>query len=263
MKAKNLLLLPLLSLFISCGSDFDDNIDSNPFTLSLEDGNYWVYNVQTDVNQSRDSLYVANDTVINSKTYKKFKTENPPTGFYSSALNNNGVIYNNGKMYLTGGLNLASNQNLPINLDVSVSDLVIFNKDAVNNQPLNVAPVTGDIQQTIQGYPIDIHYELNTYGGGTLATFTKPDDNEVYNNVKITRVTLDLTISTASLPISNFLTNPEVLVSNLYIAEGIGMIYSNTDISINLDSFVAGALGIPASSTQNQQEFLDSYMVGN
>ncbi|MEZ4788015.1 MAG: hypothetical protein R2790_09090, partial [Flavobacterium haoranii] len=107
------------------------------------------------------------------------------------------------------------------------------------------------------------HYELNTYGGGTLATFTKPDNNEVYNNVKITRVTLDLTISTASLPISNFLTDPEVLVANLYIAEGIGMIYSNTDISINLDSFVAGALGIPASSTQNQQEFLDSYMVGN
>ena len=265
MKVKNLLLLPLLSIFISCGSDYDDNLDSNPFSLSLANGNYWVYNVQSDVNQTRDSLYIANDTVINAKTYKKFKTKNLPTGFYSSSLNNNGVTYNNGRMFLTGSLNLASNQNLPINLDLSVSDLVIFNKDAVNNQPLNAAPVTGDIQETFQGVPVDIHYELNTFGGGTLASFTKPDDNEVYNNVKITRVTLKLTISAtySGVTFPNILTDSEVLVSNLYIAEGIGMIYSNTDITVNLNSLVASALNIPTSSTQNQQEFLETYMVIN
>lgn len=262
------LLKPLLSFFIalsiiSCSSSDDSSSNTNvPFNLPLSDGNFWTYDVVGQNGNSRDSLYVANDTLINGKTYKKFKTEQLPSGFYSSSLNNNGVIYENGKLLLTGDLDLASGQALPVNLDLSVIDFVIFDKNANNGAALNSNPKTGNIQQTYNGIPLNINYDLNTYAGETLQSFTSPDGT-TYNNVKVTQVKLNMTISAtyAGVTIPNILTNPQVMVSTVYTADGIGMVYTNTDITVNLNSLVATQLGVDPNSTQNQQEFLDTYQV--
>ncbi|NHM03713.1 hypothetical protein [Flavobacterium celericrescens] len=259
---KSAFLVTLLTsiLFISCSSD-DSGTGSN-FETPLTIGNYWTYDVEGQAGITRDSLYISNDTVIGSNTYKKFKTENNiATGFYSSALRNNGVRESNGKLKLSGDLSLASGQTLPIAVDLTLSDFVIFNKNASNNQALNSSPKTGTIQQTVSGYPLNINYSLQSYGGETLTSFTSPN-GDVYTDVKTTKIKLNVEITTtiSGFPITA-LAAQDVLVSTQYLADGIGVVYTNTVTSYSLNSLVATQLGIPATSSQTQEEFLDTYLV--
>ncbi|WP_288985071.1 hypothetical protein [uncultured Flavobacterium sp.] len=259
---KSAFLVTLLTsiLFISCSSD-DSGTGSN-FETPLTIGNYWTYDVEGQAGITRDSLYISNDTVIGSNTYKKFKTENNiATGFYSSALRNNGVRESNGKLKLSGDLSLAAGQTLPIAVDLTLSDFVIFNKNASNNQSLNSSPKTGTIQQTVSGYPLNINYSLQSYGGETLTSFTSPN-GDVYTDVKTTKIKLNVEITTtiSGFPITA-LAAQDVLVSKQYLADGIGVVYTNTITSYSLNSLVATQLGIPATSSQTQEEFLDTYLV--
>lgn len=265
-KSVLLAFLCVSSLFISCSNDDENGNGGNNFTVPLTDGNYWTYDVDSQGNFTRDSLYIFGDVVLNTKTYKKFQTKDDvATGFYSSSLRNNGVRKSDSKLLLSGNLSLASGQNLPINLDLTLNDFVIFNNNASINQALNSSPVTGTIQETYQGYPITINYSLQSYGGESLETFTSPN-NDIYNNVKSTKIKLNVNVTTVqtigsiTIPIT-ILAPQDLVISTLYTADGIGVVYVNTDTSYNINSTIADQFGIPATGSQNQKEYLDTYMV--
>jgi len=252
------------SIFISCSNDEDST--NNSFEIPLTDGDYWTYDVDTDGVSSKDSLYIFGDITLDSKTYKKFQTKDDvATGFYSSSLRNNGVRKSDSKLLLSGNLSLASGQNLPINFDLTLNDFVIFNSNASNNQALNNAAVTGIIQETYNGYPLTINYSLQSYGGESFTTFTSPN-GDTYNNVKATKIKLNVSVTTEqtaggfTIPIT-VLAPQDLIISTLYTAEGIGVVYTNTDTSYTINSIVAEQFGIPATDSQNQKEYLDSYMV--
>lgn len=254
-------LICLIPIVFSCSSDDSSGSETN-FSTPLTTGSYWTYDVVGEAGTTRDSLFVANDTTIGSNVYKKFKTKNNiATGFYSSSLRNNGVRESNGKLLLSGDLALASGQNLPINLDLTLTDFVIFNKNASNNQALNSSPKTGTINEDFNGYPLTINYSLQSFAGETLANYSSPDGT-VYSNVKITKIKLNASIATLisgiSIPV---LANQEVLVSTQYIANGIGVVYTNTVTSYSLNALAASELGIPASNSQTLEEFLDTHVI--
>ena len=154
MKIKFLLSIAVVILLFSCSSSSDSNTETdnspqiNYFPLTLR--NYWKYSVLTNAIIQTDSLYVSNDTTINTKVYKKLKTRNMPIGFFSNSLNKNAVRIEGSKVLLTGSLAFNFGVALPINL--SVSDYVIFNETASNNQDLG--SVSGTINQTVQNYPL-------------------------------------------------------------------------------------------------------------
>ncbi len=268
MKKTIFLLASLIATlgFVACSNDDDGATSSTTtFDIPLAVNNYWKYNVQVDADVFTDSLYIPNDTIISNKTYKKFKTLDVPAGFYSSSLNNNGAIYENGKMLVSGTLTLGQYQNLPTGFTASVVDLVVFDKDASNGDQLNSNPLTGSTQQTYQGFTFDIDYTLNTYGGETLASFTSPDGT-TYTNVKTSVVKLNLVVSNALLSGLNILSNPEVMTSTLYFADGIGMVYSDTNLNIIINSTAYAliqlqGLNIPQTTTQSQEEFLTNYLL--
>jgi hypothetical protein len=259
---KKIFLLTLTSLaFISCSNDNDDS-SNNPanFVLPVTNGNYWVYDVESNGNPTlKDSLFISRDTIIGSETYKKFETEdNLATGFYSSSLKNNGVRKSENKLLLTGDLSINNGQ-LPVGLDLSLIDFVIFNANAINNETLSTK--SGTINETINGYPITINYTLRSKSGEDLTLFTSPN-TDVYNNVKVTKVILNATISTSisgiNIPI---ITNQDVLTSIQYIANGIGVVHTNTTITYTISQLIADQLGVPTTSTQIQNEYLTNYFV--
>lgn len=265
---KIILLLVGLSIF-SCSSDDETPITENQtsdFTnaLPLNNGNYWNYNV-VGTATTNDHLYIFGDETIGAYTYKKFKTTNPPTGFYSSSLNNNDVRKDNGKLLLTGSLNLPQGQSLPIGLDLSVTDFIIFKEYATNGELLNEK--AGSFQQTVNNIPLTIEYKLRSYGGENIGSFTSPSpDNTVYPNVKSTKIIVNLKVTTtqtiAGIPITITVLQPQdVLTSTQYLSKNIGVVYTKTLTTYTLDATVAGQLGIPATNTQNQEEFLDTYSV--
>jgi hypothetical protein len=261
MKNKLLLIIFAFGFLASCSSsdESDEPVVETDF-MPITTGNYWVYNVSgTDNLSGRDSLYVANDTVINANTYKKFKTLAMPVGFFSNSLRGNSVREVNGKLLLTGGAGVNVGNALPV--DLELTDFVVFDKNATANQQLG--SVSGVIEQTLQGFPLTINYTLKTIADADQPTFTAPD-NTVYMNVKPVKTILTLTISTTvgTFPI-NILPTQDVVTSMQYYADGIGMVYANTGINYHLAdlSLLGIELPFPSTGSQNQQEVLDDHFV--
>ena len=266
MKTKLFFIAFAITFLTSCSSDSASGGTSVVNYLPLTDGNYWTYdtNVVGQPTSNRDSLYVANDTVINTKTYKKMKTFAIPFGFYSNSLRNNGLRKENDAIYMTGNAGLNLGDVLPI--DLSVTDLIIFKESATLNQELG--SVSGVINQDFQGYPLVINYTLKTTALETLPTYTA-EDSTVYTDVKKVKITLTLSVSTTisipGIPIPltvPLLNTQDVVVSNQYYAKNIGMVYANTIISYELQDFsqFGITLPIPQSGSQTQTESLDTYL---
>ncbi|ESU28186.1 lipoprotein precursor [Flavobacterium limnosediminis JC2902] len=263
MKKRFYLLAAVFSgLLLSCSSDDSDNGGNNSsdtnFTIPLTIGKYWTYDVEGEGVNTRDSLYISNDTIIAGNTYKKFKTrENLATGFYSSSLRNNGVREVDHKLLLSGDLSLADGQQLPIGLDLSLLDFIIFKKNATNGEVLSTK--SGSFQQTVESFPLTINYTLQSKGGETIPNFTSPN-GDTYTNVRTSKIVLRVTITTviSGLPIT-VLPAQDVITSTQYVADGIGVVYTNTVTTYNINEYVASELGIPSTNTQTQEEFLDTH----
>lgn len=264
MKFRLLLTSAFVLALASCSSDSSNGGNATNY-LPLETGNFWTYRVQGDAISERDSLYVSNDTVINSKTYKKFKTLFQPFGFYSNSLHDNGVRKEGASLLLSGSAGLNLGDVFPI--DLTLNDFVIFNENAAVNEQLS--SMSGIIEQDYQGYPLKLEYTMKSVSVETLPVFISPDD-EVYADVKKVKTTLNLKITTTvtipgiPFPVSITIMNAQDVVSSFqYYSKDIGMVYANTTISYQLQdlSSYGVTLPIPSSGTQTQEEFLDTYQV--
>ncbi len=266
---KNIIPLFLIAtILFSCSND-TDSAQSEPFVLPFNSSNYWTYDITDDTqNNSRDSLYVGNDTVINGKTYKKMKAkDNVAFGFYSNSLNNNGVKVSGNKLLLSGTFSLNNDQNLPFNFSLVLDDFIAFDADA----PLegNPSTRTGVIQEIVNGYPLIINYVLKSVGGSSYPTYTSPDGN-TYSDVKSGKIVLNIKVTSTQdvggFPITFTILQPQdVIISEQFVAKNIGVVHTHTISQYNLDSQfaqeISNQLNIPTSYIGNQFEYLDTYVV--
>ena len=257
---KNLFLFLAVSLFaVSCSSDDDstpDTVAVGTGYAPLTTGSYWVYSVSGSTQSGSDSLYIAHDTLINAKTYKKFKTKDAPFGFYSSALNNNGVRKDGDKLLVTGSTTVSLSEAVPFS--IGVTDLVIFKESAQNDEQLG--NVAGTITQNYNGLPIIIDYTLITTAKPDVASLTV--NNQSYTNVKTVQteifVKLSTTLGGVTVPVVN---NQKIVTSTQYFAEDIGVVKTVTDFSYTISQLLATNFNIPVSSQQHQEEILLRYNV--
>lgn len=256
---------------VGCSSNNSEfiEIDNEPFEFPLKAGNYWNYDIENDNNtSSRDSLYVANDTIIGTNTYKKMKVKNNiATGFYSSSLQNNGVRVDGNKILLSGDLALNAGQSLPINLDLTLLDFIVFDSSTPLNEITTVK--TGTFQQTVGGYPLTISYMLKSVRGNNFDTFNSPNGDS-YTNVKSGKIILSATITTTQIVLGTTITlfvlpEQDIIVSEQFYAKNIGVIHTKTVTSYTLNPAappqLINQLGIPATATSEQNEFLDTYLI--
>ena len=264
---KKILFIALSFALLSCSSD-DGNSSSTQTTdftdaLPLNNGNYWTYDV-VGTATTRDSLYISGDTIIPPNTYKKFKNKNNvATGFYCTSVNNNGIRKDGGKLLLSGDFSLGMGATLPVGLDLNLVDFIIFKEYATSGEVLNEK--TGFFTQDFNGIPLNIEYKLKSVGGESFASYTSPN-GDPYTNVKSTKIILNLKITStqifAGIPVTIIVLQPQdVITSTQYISKSIGVVYTKTLTTYNLDTAIANQFGIPASNSQTQEEFLDIFNV--
>ena len=259
-----ILLLALSALFLSCSSDDSggSSVSAGDY-LPLTAGNYWTYNVTNDSAPGtlRDSLYISGDTIVSGESYKKFKTLNLASGFYSGSMANNAVRKVDDKLLLSGAASVNISEDFPF--AVAVSDLVILKENASANQVL--ATVTGSEQQPYDGYDLKFDYTLTSKSLGSMETHNI--NGETYNDIKGTNVTLTLKITAifqaqgTTIPVT-VLDTQDVLSSNHYFAEGVGVVHVSTDIAYQLEDFSLFPIDLPIPSSGNvhQEEVLDVYV---
>lgn len=266
MKLKLFFLLSLSLFCLSCSSDDSATEDNGePSTsLPLTSNNYWTYDVfnhetaNTPESFARDSLYVGNDTLINSIAFKKMKTLGFANGFFSGTLKNNGLRIDGSKVKISGAVNFTTG--LPTPLSFPVSDFIILKENAATGEELSV--VNGSFEQTINGYPLTFEYILKSIADGSQSSLNS--NGITYNDITKTKVVLNMKISTVfsgfSVPIMNA---QNVLVSTQYYSKNIGMVYNNTQVTYNLIDLSGFniTLPIPQSGSQTQEEFLDVYLI--
>ncbi|MFC4740050.1 hypothetical protein ACFO3U_08590 [Flavobacterium ponti] len=265
MKTKLFLLLGLSIFTFSCSSDDSSGEDNGaPATsLPITSGNYWTYDVfnhqttQTPESFARDSVYAANDTLINTVTYKKMKTENIANGFFSGTLKDNGLRIDGNKMRISGSVNFAAG--LPTALSFSVSDFIILKENASAGEELS--STNGSFTKDYNGYPLTFDYTLKSVADGAQSSLTS--NGNTYSDITKTKVILNLKI-TANYSGIAFIVMPaqDVLVSTQHYSKNIGMVYNQTNITYVLNTLPPQVqLPIPSSGSQTQEEFLDVYLI--
>lgn len=260
MKKIALLLIGLGFFAASCSGDDSGGENNNGNAtnfLPLTSGNYWVYDVQGSLQDGRDSLYVANDTVIGSNTYKKLKTRFLASGFFSGALGNNGVRVSGDELLVSGSATIPFSEEFPVS--IAISDFTIFKEGAANNTQLD--NVSGTINQTYEGIPLNLDYALTTIAKENLATYSV--NNQTYTNVKRveTKLSLEISATITGIPFPITLMNDQdVLVSSQYYAEGIGVVHVDTAFQYQLEQLPI-ELPIPQSGSESQEEILVDYEV--
>ena len=253
----------VLFLGLASCSTSDENPNNSPNVfLPLTTSSSWVYDVNLDaVKVGRDSLFVSGEATLNGEIYKQFKTKDVSTGFYTNALNNNYIRKDGDQLLLSGTTGLAVSDILPISVDVT--DFVMFKESGSNNAELDA--ISGVIEQDLQGIPLKISYTLKSIFKESLSSFSVPG-RETYSNVKVIKIVANLKITTdyvvpgLNTPITIAVLNPQdVIVSTNYYAEGIGMIYSKTDVNFQINDFSQFniTLPIPQQGSSTIEEFLD------
>lgn len=264
---KILFIILSVSLF-SCSSDEDVTptvAETSDFTnaLPLNNGNYWTYDV-VGTTTTRDSLYISGDTIIAPNTYKKFKNkDNIATGFFCTSVNNNGVRKDGGKLLLSGDFSFGLGATLPVGLDLNLVDFIIFKEYAISGEL--ISEKSGSFTQDFNGVPLNIEYKLKSVGGENFASYTSPN-GDAYTDVKSTKIILTLKVTTtqvfAGIPVTITVLAPQdVVTSTQYISKSIGVVYTKTLTTYTLDATAASTLGIPPTNTQNQEEFLDTFLI--
>lgn len=249
---------------ISCSSSDDNNIsnDSGNATthFPLSNGNYWVYNVDAEID-GRDSLYVKGDTTINAKTYKKMKTKQLATGFYSNTLRNNAVRINGSLVQLTGAVSFDLGLTDP--LSFAVQDFTIMKKNGTQNEVLST--VTGSVNQVVATYPMVFDYTIKSIADGTMTSFTS--NGVTYTDIQKTKVIVSLKITTTgtipgtTIPLNVVvLSQQDVVTSTQYYANNIGLVYADSAITYQLNSLPNINLPIPQSGNQTVKEYLKTYL---
>lgn len=252
----------------SCSSDESDTaVKAEPTGTTttsyfpIKSNNFWTYKTENiSVNPvviGRDSMYVGNDSIINSITYKRMKTKSLPTGFFCGALRNNGLRADGKQIKLSGDVSVNIGASLPVAF--SVTDFVIFKENATALEKL--ATVSGTIlnETALPGYPLTVSYTLSAKEDGSLATFRSNGVN--YTDVKKVKLTLNLKVNAQVGQFSvNVLSseNQNVLISEQYYAKNHGLIKSETNISYSLNPLLAELITIdfPLSSSQTINDYL-------
>lgn len=260
MKIYKYLLISLTILTLSCSEDDPTNPSSVTYQ-PIGATNYWNYKVETAETSQNDSLYILEPVSINNKTYHKIKANSMAIGFYSTTLSNNAIREADGKIYVTGAINFNLGSTIPLN--IALADFIMLDGNATLDQQLSLSE--GVVEQDVQGYPLKLTYELRSIAGQTVSSYTTPSGVQ-YSNVKSVKVKLNLKITTIydfnGFLITVPLLNPQdVIVSERYYAENIGMVYSSTRFAYELQDFSEFnvELPIPQSASEIQYETLQSY----
>lgn len=265
---KNFVVLAFGFLMLSCSSDDStapvtpvDNTVSEGDYLPLENDNSWEYEVQGTLQTGTDNLYISGDINMGANTYKQFVTEAAPIGFYSSAVNGNGIRKDGDRLMLTGTAMMSFIQDFPMNIELN--EFTILDESEANGQIL--ATVTGTTPYQYEEYTFNFNYTLSSVSMGSLSTYTAPN-GEIYNDVKAVQVRLNVLVNTifnaggTIIPIT-IMPAQDVVISTRYFAKDVGVVHSATNINYqlaNLSQFGI-SLPIPENFTAEQDEVLINY----
>lgn len=282
MKLKSLFSILGLLIIVSCSSDDDSNMQTDPIS-----GNYfpsnaddtWVYNVENTSTSNPELEFTGTDLVtINSVNGNSYTIEVnngtfPPNGTMNSILNSGTLTKTESTLEFDGELPLLNQLDIISNTDITLTDFVVYDLNADSNSELisisNTISEDIDLEGTI--IPITILYTITNTKKPNLNSLTV--DGEVFNSVIQTEINLNLTVSATINILGNSTTQElleaqDVLTITNYFAEDIGLIKSEANQSFQLNEDLINLLALggisidfPTNGSVDNVQEIDSYIL--
>ena len=269
---KKLTFTLLALLIISCSSSDDNNneiiIPESFDYFPLNVGSSWTYdNQDSEQENTRDSVFISEIEVINDINYYQFSALPPVSGFMTTILSQSILRTNNNALLLNGELGTPPVEGFP-EISIPLVNLIMYDLDENNNSLLS--EFSGEIIQVIENIPIKIGYTITTVQG---EIFEDGFGDYTNSNVLSSKININLSIvaeyeilgTVLDLPI---LQSQDVIRTTNYFANGIGMIYSDTQVEYELEDLsILETLGItlpfPSEDSSNSSQNLDTYNLEN
>ena len=216
---------------VSCSEEDDSFLvsDTDYFPLELE--NYWTYNNQ--LNSNTESSQGVETLSIDNQVRNRFSFSqviDSQAGLFTNVLASGEVCKQSGNQEIIydGNLNLALDNNLQ-NFEFPLEDVILY--DANFTQGDVMFSNAGELQQNINGFPVDFEYEISSIHKGFL--ISEVVNNVTYEDVFVSEINISLSAS-VFLVISDFsiLQKQDVIKITNYYAKDIGLIYSRVNTEI-------------------------------
>jgi VCBS repeat-containing protein len=280
---KSIFKLILASAIICTSCSSDDVSDTNNGTTEpqlLFTGDFFPLSVNNEWNYNVENIDNS-DPANNTTSTDALKVESQNGNTYTLSVNNNGTA--NGTMnniLISGELTatetqLTSTGSLVFPLgganDISIDFTNAKFYDTTKNINEEIYTVSQTITQTVQNIPLTINYTLKSTQLENLETYIS--NGTSYTNVTSARIDLNLAVSatiTVVIPTTlSVIDNQNVLSINAYYADGIGLVYAESDSGFNLNAQTVALLqqagidlgGIPTSVSTTNIQTLDTFTV--
>ena len=242
-----------------------ESLDYFPLTV----GSFWNYDNQVTEQQesTRDSLYVSGRETIDNINYYQLNALEPVAGFMINLLSQSSLNTNEYALLLNGEFGTPPVEGFP-EISIPLVDLIIYDLDENNGSLLS--EFSGEIQEVIEEIPVKIGYTITTVQG---EIFEDGFGDYTNSNVLSSKININLSIvaeyeilgTILDLPI---LQSQDVIRTTNYFADGIGMIYSDTQVEYELEDLsILETLGItlpfPSEDSSNSSQNLDTYNLEN
>jgi hypothetical protein len=277
--SKHSILSIIALLFIFSCSEEEDSTDttSNNNTETQGDyfpsavGNNWKYDVTNTNNTTSDSFVNQDDLYVVTETATTLTLDVndglPANGPIIGLLSSGTLTKTPTTLSVNGTLDLPAQIADLIDIEITLSNFVLFNSDANNNAQL--ASNTNTIVQDFNGYPLTITYQL-------ISTALAFDENlslngttyaKVLSSKMVLNLSLSTTVTVAGIPLPLVILEPQdVLVSTNYYADGIGLVQANSNNDYQISATTIAALEglgvtlpIPASASNTVLQQLIAY----
>jgi hypothetical protein len=240
---KKIMLTFCLISLVSCDPN-DDNAGSGDTDFSyfpLAVTNNWDYEVVTGADSSSESLSVAS---VTGNEYTLTANPATPVGFMTRILSGGALKAESGKLIGNGTIDFGL-QGLN-NFNVTITNGTLYDQNASVGRELY--STTGSTTQTVQGFDLDINYEVTTVQQADIAQMTVEGMSytEVIHSQLIINASITTAVFTQQVPL---LTPQDVIVIDNYWAKDIGLIKSENQLDYMLEDFSSlGVLPVPQSA---------------
>ncbi len=273
MKYLTAFALVATTLFSSCSNDNTAPIvlpDFMPLTI----GSFWTYTTEGTTNpqtgellQGTDSLYVASEDLIGTYTYANLDASTESTGFMTSLFSENHIRTQNEKLYLQGSYDLDLSTLGGSAHQIAIDDAALYDTNAMIDMVLytNSGSITDPVSVGGQDVELIINYTIKSIQKERFESFDVA--GQVFVDVLKSHLIISAKIDAVVEIVPGFPSTINVAplqdintVENYY-ADGIGLIQSSNDFSIQFNTTVAAQLGIPEVIEAPTNQKIASFLI--
>lgn len=224
-------LLFLSTLIIACADDDSSTVENNSNYFPLVVGNSWDYqnSIESDENTQTGSetLTISESLESNPERFSFEQSNVELPGTTTSVISAGEVYKEDGQNIIfdseyeldTGGI---------LDLSLPIENVTIYNSNT--NEGDEFYTENGEIEETVNGLPVTISYELISTNGGFMPSMNV--EGETYEDIYISELTFDMSISVFFVFNVTVLQDQNVTTVTNYFAKDVGLIKSTVDTEL-------------------------------